>query len=65
MSQTTQREGGDRKANRLAQESSPYLLQHQFNPVDWYPWGEEAFERARREVLVARLRGGVGHRLRV
>jgi len=37
------------RANRLAGESSPYLLQHQFNPVDWYPWGEEALERARRE----------------
>jgi len=36
-------------ANRLARESSPYLLQHAENPVDWYPWGEEAFERARRE----------------
>ncbi len=36
-------------ANRLARESSPYLLQHARNPVDWYPWGEEAFERARRE----------------
>src|SRR5690348_17357503 len=35
--------------NRLAREKSPYLLQHQFNPVDWYPWGEEAFEKARRE----------------
>ncbi len=35
--------------NRLAREKSPYLLQHQHNPVDWYPWGEEAFERARRE----------------
>ncbi len=35
--------------NRLAKESSPYLLQHQHNPVDWYPWGEEAFERARAE----------------
>lgn len=35
--------------NRLAQETSPYLLQHQHNPVDWYPWGEEAFEKARRE----------------
>jgi uncharacterized protein YyaL (SSP411 family) len=34
-------------ANRLATESSPYLLQHASNPVDWYPWGEEAFERAR------------------
>lgn len=35
--------------NRLANEKSPYLLQHQHNPVDWYPWGEEAFEKARRE----------------
>jgi uncharacterized protein len=34
-------------ANRLAGETSPYLLQHKDNPVDWYPWGEEAFERAR------------------
>jgi uncharacterized protein len=33
--------------NRLAQETSPYLLQHAHNPVDWYPWGEEAFARAR------------------
>ncbi|HIH79471.1 MAG TPA: DUF255 domain-containing protein, partial [Candidatus Poseidoniia archaeon] len=36
-------------ANRLAQESSPYLLQHAQNPVDWYPWGEEAFAHARAE----------------
>jgi len=36
-------------ANRLAQETSPYLLQHKDNPVDWYPWGEEALERARSE----------------
>ena len=35
--------------NRLAGETSPYLLQHAYNPVDWYPWGEEALERARRE----------------
>jgi len=35
--------------NRLAREKSPYLLQHQHNPVDWYPWGEEAFARARKE----------------
>jgi len=35
--------------NRLARETSPYLLQHAHNPVDWYPWGEEAFDRARRE----------------
>ena len=33
--------------NRLAQEKSPYLLQHAHNPVDWYPWGEEAFQTAR------------------
>ncbi|NGP89339.1 thioredoxin domain-containing protein [Fodinibius halophilus] len=39
----------DTPTNRLAQESSPYLLQHADNPVDWYPWGEEAFEKARRE----------------
>ena len=36
-------------ANRLARESSPYLLQHKDNPVDWYPWGEEALARARAE----------------
>ena len=35
--------------NRLAGEPSPYLLQHASNPVDWYPWGDEAFEKARRE----------------
>jgi hypothetical protein len=35
--------------NRLAQETSPYLLQHKDNPVDWYAWGEEALERARAE----------------
>src|ERR1051325_7701342 len=35
--------------NRLAREKSPYLLQHQHNPVDWYAWGEEAFARARQE----------------
>ena len=34
-------------ANRLAEEASPYLLQHKDNPVDWYPWGEEAFRSAR------------------
>src|SRR5512142_1921147 len=37
------------RANRLADAASPYLLQHALNPVDWYPWGEEALERARRE----------------
>jgi uncharacterized protein len=35
--------------NRLAHETSPYLLQHKDNPVDWYPWGEEALERAKAE----------------
>jgi uncharacterized protein len=35
--------------NHLSKESSPYLLQHQHNPVDWYPWGEAAIQRARRE----------------
>jgi uncharacterized protein YyaL (SSP411 family) len=35
--------------NRLASETSPYLRQHAHNPVDWYPWGSEAFERARKE----------------
>ena len=37
------------RSNRLAAETSPYLLQHAHNPVNWYPWGSEAFERARRE----------------
>jgi uncharacterized protein YyaL (SSP411 family) len=36
-------------ANRLIREQSPYLLQHAHNPVDWYPWGDEPFERARKE----------------
>ena len=36
-------------ANRLINEKSPYLLQHAYNPVDWYPWGEEAFARAKAE----------------
>jgi len=38
-----------REPNRLGAESSPYLQQHALNPVDWYPWGEEAFEKARAE----------------
>ena len=37
------------KQNRLAKEASPYLLQHADNPVDWYPWGDEAFEKAKAE----------------
>ncbi|MGB4678855.1 DUF255 domain-containing protein, partial [Methanothrix sp.] len=39
----------DSQPNRLYEEKSPYLLQHAYNPVDWYPWGEEAFEAAVRE----------------
>src|SRR5437899_4046702 len=35
--------------NRLAHEKSPYLLQHAHNPVDWYPWGQEAFDKAKKE----------------
>ena len=38
-----------RQANRLIDESSPYLLLHAYNPVDWHPWGEAAFEKARKE----------------
>jgi hypothetical protein len=38
-----------RQLNRLKDEKSPYLLQHADNPVDWYPWGEDAFEKARQE----------------
>jgi uncharacterized protein YyaL (SSP411 family) len=39
----------ERKPNRLLQEQSPYLRQHAYNPVDWYPWGEEALARAKAE----------------
>ncbi len=43
-------ESGDtQQPNRLIREKSPYLLQHAYNPVDWYPWGDEAFEAAKRE----------------
>ena len=38
------------KPNRLAKESSPYLLQHAHNPVDWFPWGPEAFENDSRSM---------------
>ena len=36
-------------SNHLADQSSPYLMQHVDNPVDWYPWGEEAFSKAQKE----------------
>ncbi len=39
----------NKRPNRLIHEKSPYLLQHAYNPVDWYPWGKEAFEKARQE----------------
>src|SRR3990172_2308721 len=38
-----------RKPNRLISEKSPYLLQHAYNPVDWFPWGNEAFDKAKKE----------------
>ena len=41
--------GASRRPNHLAHEKSPYLQQHAYNPVDWYPWGDEAFAKARRE----------------
>ena len=43
------------KPNRLINETSPYLLQHAYNPVNWYPWGSEALERAEREDRVILL----------
>jgi uncharacterized protein len=43
------RQGSEKTCNRLIKEKSPYLLQHATNPVDWYPWSDEAFERARKE----------------
>ena len=41
--------GSHTQANRLIDESSPYLLQHAYNPVDWYPWGDEAWNKAKTE----------------
>lgn len=38
----------NRIANKLINEKSPYLLQHAYNPVDWYPWNEEAFKKSKR-----------------
>lgn len=49
------RDGGDimttntKAPNRLAKEKSPYLLQHAYNPVNWFPWGDEAFNKAKSE----------------
>ena len=41
---------GESPANRLLSEKSPYLLQHAYNPVDWYPWGEEALPKPRTRI---------------
>src|SRR5260370_8131336 len=52
MTDTHETAGSDeapKHTNHLAHESSPYLLQHAHNPVDWYPWGEAAFAKAREE----------------
>ena len=49
MYSDSQKERDKRPSNKLIFEKSPYLLQHAYNPVDWHPWGEEAFEKARRE----------------
>jgi len=46
---TNKGQGTTRIPNRLINEKSPYLLQHAFNPVNWYPWGEEAFAKAKEE----------------
>ena len=47
--------------NRLGRELSPYLLQHRHNPVDWYPWGTEAIEKARAEDKMIFLSIGYDH----
>jgi len=47
--------------NRLGKELSPYLLQHRHNPVDWYPWGREALEKARAEDKMIFLSIGYDH----
>ncbi|KAI4456886.1 spermatogenesis-associated protein 20 [Holotrichia oblita] len=47
--QASSSSSGAQKSNRLSLEKSPYLLQHAFNPVNWYPWGDEAFEKAKKE----------------
>ncbi|NNE27151.1 MAG: thioredoxin domain-containing protein [Saprospiraceae bacterium] len=46
---TVSMQNNHKKANKLINESSPYLLQHAYNPVDWYPWGEEALAKAQKE----------------
>ncbi|HZA48521.1 MAG TPA: thioredoxin domain-containing protein [Nitrososphaera sp.] len=48
MQQESEDHSTTRKPNRLAKETSPYLLQHAYNPVDWHPWGGEALQKAKR-----------------
>lgn len=50
--------GSPKFTNKLAAEKSPYLLQHAHNPVDWYPWGEEALQKAKEENKVIFLSVG-------
>jgi hypothetical protein len=45
----TAEDTGEKYTNRLIHEKSPYLLQHAHNPVDWYPWGKDAFEKAKKD----------------
>jgi uncharacterized protein YyaL (SSP411 family) len=47
--ETPMADPSNRPANRLSDETSPYLLQHAHNPVDWHPWGDAAFARAKAE----------------
>jgi uncharacterized protein YyaL (SSP411 family) len=49
MSNDAKTHKAENKANRLIKEKSPYLLQHAYNPVDWYAWEPEAFEKAKKE----------------
>jgi uncharacterized protein YyaL (SSP411 family) len=49
IKESTGNDVGETYTNRLIHEKSPYLLQHAHNPVDWYPWGREAFDKAKKE----------------
>ena len=49
MHQESASHSNTKKPNRLSKETSPYLLQHAYNPVDWYPWGDDALQRAKNE----------------
>lgn len=49
MSTQASSSSSSKKTNRLILEKSPYLLQHATNPIDWYPWGQEAFDKAKAE----------------